>query len=391
MEDAEQRPAAPHDIFISYASRDQDAADRIVRAIEQRGMRCWISSRDIKPGTDYQGSIVSALEQCSIVVLVFSQNTNASSEVPKEMSLASSRRKPIIPARIEDVMPAGALAYQLTHAQFTDLFRNFDSRLSELCSYLDDMLKAAGNTERRPQAAAARPVAGLLALMAGAALLTAGAAVAWAALSGRVAPPWLSAVLHVGGNKVAPLPPAREAPPGGGVQPGAAQADTVQMPEGKPEMPTPVDPADQLARNFVLSYYAMLSQPADTLLPFLTNAAGARLNFYGQNIPRSRLLTIEGSYVRKWPERRFTILPQTLHSACAGKTHCLVTGVVDYELKNVVRNAAALGAENFSVGLNGIGTNPTITDIVGVAVPRHGDAAQVAPRTGQQPGASATR
>ena len=130
-----------HDIFVSYSSKDQALADKLVRALEHRCLSCWISSRDIKPGMDFQAAIVAGLEASRAVLLLLSRNANLSKELPKELSLASSQGRPIIPVRLEDVAPAGALAYQLSHAQFVDLFHDYDRKLAELSRYLTDLLE----------------------------------------------------------------------------------------------------------------------------------------------------------------------------------------------------------------------------------------------------------
>jgi len=133
-------------IFISYASADQETANKLVAEIERRGIECWISSRNIRPGQDYQREIVSALENCGVVLLLFSQHANESVEIPKELALASRFRKTIIPARIEDIVPSGSFAYQITSAQFIDLFRGFESKIEELCAYLAEVLTKQGET-----------------------------------------------------------------------------------------------------------------------------------------------------------------------------------------------------------------------------------------------------
>lgn len=133
-------------IFISYASADQETANKLVAEIERRGIECWLSSRNIRPGQDYQKEIVNALENCGVVLLLFSQHANESVEIPKELALASRFRKTIIPARIEDIVPSGSFAYQITSAQFIDLFRGFESKIEELCAYLAEVLAKQGET-----------------------------------------------------------------------------------------------------------------------------------------------------------------------------------------------------------------------------------------------------
>lgn len=123
-------------IFISHSSRDRDWAYRLINDLEKRGVACWISSRDIEPGADYQKSIVDALEAAPAMVLLFSDHANNSKEIPREMAIASVKSKPMIPVRIEDVVPRNALEYSLTNAQFLDLFANYEETMARLAESL---------------------------------------------------------------------------------------------------------------------------------------------------------------------------------------------------------------------------------------------------------------
>ena len=103
-----------YDAFISFSSKDGIAADKLRHGLELRGLSCWISSRDVAPGADFADSIVKALETSSVMVLVFSANANNSDEVKKELVLAGEYKMPVMPVRIENVLPSGAFRYQLT-------------------------------------------------------------------------------------------------------------------------------------------------------------------------------------------------------------------------------------------------------------------------------------
>ena len=48
-----------HDVFISYSSKDKPAADATCAVLESKGIRCWIASRDIMPGSDWGEAIVN--------------------------------------------------------------------------------------------------------------------------------------------------------------------------------------------------------------------------------------------------------------------------------------------------------------------------------------------
>lgn len=128
-----------HQVFISYSSKDKKFAEKIYNYLKQDGISCWISSKDIPAGADYQACIVAAISTAKIVLLIFSSNAANSPEIAKELSLAS--KKVIIPTRIEDVIPEGAFQYQLSNRQFIDLFEDFDARLKELSGRIKSALQ----------------------------------------------------------------------------------------------------------------------------------------------------------------------------------------------------------------------------------------------------------
>ena len=123
-------------IFISCSSKDSKAALTICDAIEARGYACWISSRDIDPGENFQEAIVRAIRRAPLMILVFSANANNSSEIKKEIALASQNRVTVIPMRIEDAMPSDALAYEFSTRQWIDVFGDWERAMKQLLGHI---------------------------------------------------------------------------------------------------------------------------------------------------------------------------------------------------------------------------------------------------------------
>ena len=68
-------------VFLSYSSKDHKTALAICAALEARGHPCWMSTRDVKPGENYQGAIVRAIRDAGVMVMIFSINANNSDEI----------------------------------------------------------------------------------------------------------------------------------------------------------------------------------------------------------------------------------------------------------------------------------------------------------------------
>jgi len=120
-------------IFISHSSKDQTVARTLCAALESRGLTCWIASRDVGAGENFQESIVTAIRSAKVMVLVFSDNANNSTEIKKELALASQHKLAVIPARVEDVAPGAALAYELATRQWINLFDDWETEIETLC------------------------------------------------------------------------------------------------------------------------------------------------------------------------------------------------------------------------------------------------------------------
>ena len=118
-----------HDVFISFSSKDELIAHRIYDGLKNRGVLCWISSRDIPPGGNYQNEIVRALRSASVMVLVFSHNANASNEIKKELALASQYQLMLIPIKIDDAKPIEGLIYSLSTNQWVEIFPDIENKL----------------------------------------------------------------------------------------------------------------------------------------------------------------------------------------------------------------------------------------------------------------------
>jgi hypothetical protein len=110
------------DVFVSHSSKDKTIADAVVAVLESKGVRCWVAPRDILPGADWSESIIDAIHNTKAMVLVFSANANASPQIKREVERAVNNGKPIIPFRIENVVPSKSLEYFISMPHWLDAF-----------------------------------------------------------------------------------------------------------------------------------------------------------------------------------------------------------------------------------------------------------------------------
>src|SRR6185312_8011178 len=92
-----------------HAKADHAKAEEIVASLEERGFKCWVAPRDVRPGRTYGDEIVRGIGKSRCFILVLSAASNGSAFVAREVERAVSKNKPLFTIRIEDVEPSPAL------------------------------------------------------------------------------------------------------------------------------------------------------------------------------------------------------------------------------------------------------------------------------------------
>jgi hypothetical protein len=188
----------PYDAFISYSSLDKAQADATCAALEASGIRCWIAPRDVVPGTEWGEAIILGINQCRLMILIFSANANESPQIRREVERAVSKGIPIIPFRIQDITPTHSLEYFIGTVHWLDaLTPPLEAHLRRLTETVKTLLQidptpprlgmASGDVS--PTALSMPPNRRILAIVAIACLALAGAGVGIWRLGVTQAPP----------------------------------------------------------------------------------------------------------------------------------------------------------------------------------------------------------
>jgi hypothetical protein len=135
---AEDAASGPPQVFISYASGDAAYATAACDQLEEHGLTCWIAPRDIdRDILLYPEAIARAIAHVRVVVVLLSHTANLSVHIPRELDLALARKLPVVPIRLQDVVPQGQLQYLLSTCQWLNAFeRNFTEAIDELVTRL---------------------------------------------------------------------------------------------------------------------------------------------------------------------------------------------------------------------------------------------------------------
>ena len=119
---------------------------RVFAAGSRRATSC-------RAGADWGQSIIDAINGCRLMVLVFSSHANESQQVKREVERIVHRGRPIIPMRIEEVLPAQALEYFLSTPHWLDAFTPpLERHLEHLAATVKQMLTQPAGKSTRPSA-----------------------------------------------------------------------------------------------------------------------------------------------------------------------------------------------------------------------------------------------
>lgn len=121
-----------HDVFISYSSKNPEAAQAICHVLEENGIKCWMAPRDIPPGYDYGDLIDTAILECKVFLFVYSRNSLVSPWCKGELNVAFSEGKTIVPYRIDSTPTKGAVRVILNQTHWIDSFPDFRTHFDEL-------------------------------------------------------------------------------------------------------------------------------------------------------------------------------------------------------------------------------------------------------------------
>jgi len=123
-------------VFISYSSKDTDAANAVRMVLQKNGIDCWMAPESIAMGDDYSNAIPKAIEVCDLFLLILSENSQGSKWVPKELDRAISYNKPIIPFQIDGNALTTSFNFMLSNIQRIEAFYDLETSYAKLLAHI---------------------------------------------------------------------------------------------------------------------------------------------------------------------------------------------------------------------------------------------------------------
>ena len=131
------------EVFVSYSNQDYERAMPLVERLRSAGIAVWIDEGGIDAATLWSESIVEAIAECHVLIMMVSSHSTDSHNVVKEVMIASESKKTILPIYLEPAEIPAKLKYQLTGIQHLEWF---DGGNDEVFETLKDGLAKRGVT-----------------------------------------------------------------------------------------------------------------------------------------------------------------------------------------------------------------------------------------------------
>jgi adenylate cyclase len=110
------------DIFISYSRKDTDQAVALAERLRGAGADVWMDTAVLTASETWSAEIVSGIKSCTTFIVLLSPDAVSSHNVTKEVSLASEKRKNIMPIVVRACELSDAMEYALAGLQHVDLW-----------------------------------------------------------------------------------------------------------------------------------------------------------------------------------------------------------------------------------------------------------------------------
>ena len=128
-------------VFVSYASQDRIATEKVVSHLELEGVDLWVDYKNLQPGDQWRFAIEKAIPDCRYFLALISKNAlTKKGFIQKEVKIAWAVRDEypdsavfVIPARLEDCEVRNS---RFADLQWIDLFPRRIDGLKRIVDFL---------------------------------------------------------------------------------------------------------------------------------------------------------------------------------------------------------------------------------------------------------------
>ncbi len=133
-------------VFISYSTKNQDAADAMRKLFKSKGINTWMAPYNIPAGSEYAEVLYDALNRCSCMLLLLTESSQNSQWVRKEVNIAVSNGKTVIPVMLENIELNSSMKLYLNDQQIIPV-RVIDESSDEIQRVIASVSVLVGNND----------------------------------------------------------------------------------------------------------------------------------------------------------------------------------------------------------------------------------------------------
>ena len=115
---------------------------KIVNLLKNKGYTIWMDESGIETGEQFKKVIVNAIEECNVLVFFSSKHSNTSPWTAKEIGVANSKGKPILPVKLDETEYNKEVLFDLVNLDYCDLTRRVqrDEQIESLLKSLSKLI-----------------------------------------------------------------------------------------------------------------------------------------------------------------------------------------------------------------------------------------------------------
>jgi formylglycine-generating enzyme required for sulfatase activity len=133
-----EKDAMKYDVFISYSRKDYKAVLPFVERLKANGVSLWMDTTGVESGDAFKQTIVSAILESAVVLFFSSKDSNASKWTAKEIGVAVSEEKKIIPIKLDNSKYNPTLLFDLVNLDYIEAFSlNTDFVVNKILSSIN--------------------------------------------------------------------------------------------------------------------------------------------------------------------------------------------------------------------------------------------------------------
>jgi hypothetical protein len=113
-------------IFVSYSTHDIEHVELLKQQLKGTPIEVFIAEHSVKPSEDLGNKISTAIEECDLFVVLWSQNAKESTWVPQEIGRAHALKKTILPLVLHEGI---SLPGFISNLKYLAIFEDTESAL----------------------------------------------------------------------------------------------------------------------------------------------------------------------------------------------------------------------------------------------------------------------